>query len=293
MFGAHLSGLHHRDHRVKTKLEKIMLTAELERVERQLAPLRLALLNHPVYREIDCLESLHVFMELHVFAVWDFMSLLKTLQRRLCCVEVPWVPADNALGCRFVNEIVLAEESDVDGRGAFLSHFELYRRAMTQCGAKTTAIDGFLEEIRHGRSVADALDAARVADCARAFVETTFETIEQGSLCAVASAFTFGREDLLPGLFQKIVDELNVESGGDLDIFRYYLNRHIGLDAEEHGPMASQLMASVCGSDGRLWAEAEDAAIKSLNARRDLWDGIYSVMRARKEARRGRRQSQR
>jgi hypothetical protein len=254
----------------------------LEQLQQRLAPLKVALLNHPVYHEIDCLESLHVFMEHHVFAVWDFMSLLKSLQRMLACVEVPWLPSDNALGCRFINEIVVAEESDADGQGGFVSHFELYRRAMKQCGANSIVLDCFLNALRQGQPLPAALESARVEPSARSFVQQTFETIQAGNLCAIASAFTFGREDLLPALFQRIVDELNVEARGGLDIFGYYLNRHIGLDGDEHGPMASRLMQSLCGSDESLWAIAEQAAVNSLQARRELWDGIYAMMRAHK-----------
>jgi Protein of unknown function (DUF3050) len=243
-------------------------------------PLKAALLDHPVYRKIDSLQSLHVFMEHHVFAVWDFMSLLKTLQRTISCVDVPWLPTVDAAGCRFINEIVLAEESDEDGRGGFVSHFELYRQAMKQCGASTADIDDFLDELRKGKPVGMALESARVGVVARSFVEATFRVIEEGNLCALVSAFSIGREDLLPSLFQRIVDELNVETGGGLDTFRYYLKRHIGLDEEEHGPMASRLLRSVCGDDESRWRIAERAAVSSLEARQKLWDGIYARMKA-------------
>jgi hypothetical protein len=251
----------------------------LDHLHERLAPLKTALLDHPVYRSIDCLESLHVFMQHHVFAVWDFMSLLKALQRLLTCVEVPWVPAANDLGCRFINEIVLAEESDHDGDEGFVSHFEMYRRAMAQCGASTAAIDGFVNALRHGVSVEAALDSAQVEATVRRFVQSTFGTIREGTICGMASAFTFGREDLLPGLFQRIVDELNVEAAGGLALFRHYLHRHINLDGGEHGPMAGRLMQSLCGADDRRWSEAEQAAVTALEARRRLWDGIYEVVR--------------
>jgi len=255
----------------------------LEHLKERLIPLRAALLEHPIYREIDTLESLHIFMENHVFAVWDFMSLLKELQRRLCCVDIPWLPSADSLGCRFINEIVVAEESDDDRQQGFISHFELYRRAMSYCGASTAAIDGFLDELRRGKSVHAALELRTIASCVRAFVGRTFRFIEEGNLCAIASAFTFGREDLLPAVFQRIVDELNVETGGGLDDFKYYLNRHIGLDGDEHGPMAGKLMQSLCRSEESLWQTAEQAAIHSLEARRVLWDGIYELMRQSKD----------
>jgi alcohol dehydrogenase len=72
-------------------------TAQLERLRARLAPLRAALAGHPVYGRINGPAPLRLFMEHHVFAVWDFMSLLKALQRRLCCNDVPWLPpADQA-----------------------------------------------------------------------------------------------------------------------------------------------------------------------------------------------------
>jgi hypothetical protein len=261
------------------------MVTPLEKLRQRLVPLKHALLDHPVYREIDCVESLHVFMEYHVFAVWDFMSLLKSLQRTLTCVEVPWVPVANTLGSRFINEIVVAEESDGDGEEGFVSHFELYRRAMAQCGASTASIDGFVNNLREGMSVATSLESNHVEAAARQFVLKTFQTIEQGQVHAIASAFTFGREDLLPALFQRIVDELNVEASGGLETFRYYLERHIGLDGEEHGPMAGRLMQSLCGSDEHRWQVAEHAAVRALEARREFWDGIYQMIRRRKESR--------
>jgi hypothetical protein len=252
-------------------------------VQRRLAPLTLALVNHPLYEELDSLAALRVFMEHHIFAVWDFMSLLKALQRQLCCVEVPWLPASNPAASRFVNEVVRAEESDDDGQGGFLSHFGLYRRAMIRCGASTTAIDQFLEELRRGRAVAAALAAVALPPCVRRFVGRTFDFIEGGNLCVIASAFTFGREELLPEVFQRIVDELNAETGGDLEDFRYYLHRHIGLDAQEHGPLASNFIQSLCGADEGRWQTVEQAAVLALEARRDLWDGVCAALRRRKE----------
>jgi hypothetical protein len=241
--------------------------------------LKVSLLEHPIYRQIDSLAALRRFMEHHVFAVWDFMSLLKTLQHRLCCVAVPWLPAADPHATRLVNEIVLAEESDEDGRGGYLSHFGLYRRAMIGCGADTTTIDRFLAELSQGVSVREALASAGVAACVRRFVGQTFDFIEGGNVCAVASAFLFGREDLIPELFQRIVDRLNVETGGGLEDFRYYLHRHIGLDRDEHGPKASQLIVSLCGSDEGRWQIAEETAVTALEARRDLWDAVSARLK--------------
>ncbi|MGP0066950.1 MAG: DUF3050 domain-containing protein, partial [Isosphaeraceae bacterium] len=191
-----------------------MTSPRIDRIRARIAPTRRGLLAHPVYDRINGIDALRLFMEHHVFAVWDFMSLLKALQRRLCCVDVPWTPPTSPMACRLINEIVLAEESDEDGHGGYASHLELYLGAMRRFGARTDRIDRFVEEIRKGRSVLRALETARVPERVRQFVARTFETIDQNDACAIASAFAFGREDLLPDVFRRIVDELAKDRRG-------------------------------------------------------------------------------
>ena len=249
-----------------------------EGIKERLYPLRQDLLDHPIYGEIDSVVNLRIFMQHHVFAVWDFMSLLKMLQQRLCGSKVPWLPPTNRTAARLINEIVLAEETDEDGDGGFASHFDLYHRAMERSGADTHSLDRFLELLRQDSSVEDALSISDLGSSSRQFIRLTFDLIEGGNLSAIASAFTFGREDLLPDVFQRVVDELNVQTSGGLRDFQYYLSRHIELDSDYHGPMAAQMLASLCGSDDEKWRVAEEAAIKALRARKRLWDGVYEAM---------------
>jgi hypothetical protein len=251
--------------------------SEFERLRARIQPTRQALLDHRIYRQIRGLDGLRLFTEHHVFAVWDFMSLLKALQQRICCVDVPWIPSRSS-SCRLINEIVLGEESDEDGEGGSASHFELYHRAMQQCGASTTTADEFLNAIRQGQSISAALQTANVGQPVSRFVCKTFEVIESNDTSAIASAFTFGREDLLPGVFRRIVEELNAETHGRLDRFRYYLDRHIQLDDDKHGPMAERLVANLCGSDDAKWEAAEEAARCALQARLDLWDSVSGLL---------------
>lgn len=239
-----------------------------------ISPLRESLLNHRLYGELKSIEQLREFMEHHVFAVWDFMSLLKALQRGLTCLDTPWLPVGEPRLSRLINEIVLGEESDLSDRGEAISHFELYLRAMREGGANTTRIDRFIAHLRAGHGVEAAFVEAEVPDCARGFVRHTFQLIAEGELHEVASAFTYGREDLLPGLFGVVVAQLDREFPGQLTALRYYLERHIELDGDEHGAMGCEMVALLCGSDGVRQAEARTAAVRALQSRIKFWDGI-------------------
>lgn len=250
----------------------------LQDIRTAIAPLRHALLNHSVYEALRDPDALRSFMSRHVFAVWDFMSLLKALQQRVCCVAVPWLPPADGEACRLVNEIVLAEESDEDGAGGHAGHFELYRRAMAEFGADAAGIDAFLAALREDRPVRGALRAAGVDAAVRRFVTHTFDEIAAGDPCRIAAAFTFGREDLLPGVFGRIVEE-TARREGNLSTFNYYLKRHIDLDGDEHGPAAERLVAALCGDDPEKWQAAQQSAVAALQARLDLWDGIDSLLR--------------
>ena len=247
----------------------------LEQLQSRILPLRRTLLTHPLYKDLHSPQALRTFMEYHVFAVWDFMSLLKALQQRLCCVGVPWLPSGQPVNRRFLNEIVLAEESDDDGRGSYASHFELYVQSMTDFGADPSAIHRFLNRLGQGQEVCRAMIAENLPLPIQQFVGCTFETIASGDLCRIASAFSYGREDLLPAVFQRIVDELAQEAAGGLDRFKYYLLRHIDLDHDEHGPMAARLLSTFCGDDSAKWQMATSAACEALEARLAFWDGIH------------------
>jgi hypothetical protein len=246
----------------------------IERIRRQVAPFREALLNHRLYQSVSELGQLRLFMQAHVFAVWDFMSLLKTLQRDLCGVSTPWVPPQNRVATRLINEIVLGEESDEDPAGNYISHFDLYRRAMVEAGADTGPIDQLVAAIRRKEALELALGEFELPTHVRQFVETTFSLINSHDSSVVASAFTFGREDLLPAVFQRMVNQLNRQADGRLQTFVYYLDRHIEVDGDHHGPLSEKLVCSLCGDDPRRWDAAERAAVRALEARLALWDGI-------------------
>ena len=248
-------------------------TTEMTKLQDRLKPMCERLAEHRLYPAFQRIEDLHVFMENHVFPVWDFMSLLKTLQRGLTCVEIPWTPTKHAGSRRLVNEIVLGEESDVY-QGVAVSHFELYLRAMREAGASTRAMDDVIFQIGQGEDVANVLERVSVPEAARRFVRSTFAIIEGGKLHEIAAAFTFGREDLIPDMFRGFLRDQDEQLSGRLGTFRWYLDRHIEVDGEEHGPMALQMVSDLCGADPAKWNEAEEAAVEALGARLAFWDGI-------------------
>ena len=244
-----------------------------------LVRVRQQLLEHPMYQSLTSLGALRHFMGHHVFAVWDFMSLVKSLQQTLTVTTVPWTGGKVAGYARMINEIVLAEESDADGGDGYASHFELYLQAMRQCGADVRAIEGFTQALAHGQAWPLALSASGVPSAVARFVEHTLQIAIHGQPHQVAAAFFFGREEVIPDMFKRLVEQL-AASGQACDRFVYYLNRHILTDGEVHGPMALQLMQYFCGSDARLWAEAEATAVACLEKRIQLWTHVDQSWRA-------------
>ena len=244
----------------------------------RIAPLRARLSAHPLYKQIETAEQLRIFMESHVFAVWDFMSMLKALQARLTCVEVPWVPTQWPQSRRFINEIVLGEESD-EYQGRSVSHFELYLEAMQDCDADTGPMKALLGGLSH-RAAEFAPERIEAPPAAREFVTSTFRLLQSGQAHAIAAAFTFGREDLIPDMFRALVRNLNEQEAGRFDKFIWYLERHIEVDGEDHGPLSLRMVADLCGMDEARWEDAAITAESALIARLALWDGIFEQIRA-------------
>ncbi|MCE9581563.1 MAG: DUF3050 domain-containing protein [Planctomycetes bacterium] len=249
--------------------------AHYAQLESDLLPLRTALVNHAVYRRIGDPTALRVFMSNHAFAVWDFMSLLKALQRRLTCIEVPWLPPADTTAARLINEIVLGEETDEVTPGRYASHYDLYLEAMLEVGADSRAIRGFVSSLRDGISPEKTLAAITLPDSTRQFVLETLRTCSR-PVIQVAASFLLGREDLVPSMFRPILASLEA-AGTRCETFRLYLERHVHLDEEQHGPMARRLLASLCGTDEANWRVATDAAAQALKSRCALWDGVLKA----------------
>ena len=282
---------------------------------RRVEPYQGKLATHSIYTRVRSLQGLQVFMTNHVFAVWDFMTLTKSLQQRLTCVTTPWLPPAHLLAARLVNEIVLGEETDEIRHGEYLSHYALYLRAMGEIGADPAPMQRFEADVRAGVTPEAALAPLPIAEATKRFVLNTLATSKQGTH-EVAASLLLAREDLIPTMFDRVVREMDarasvgVRSARSLRdrrdglsptlrrwvpqglrraadafearhpdpraFFRIYLLRHIALDGEEHGPMGQRLLQDLCGDDDRLWDEATNAARDALRARVDLWDGVQA-----------------
>ena len=102
----------------------------IETINKSILPQKELLLHHSLYNKVQTIEDLHCFLENHVYAVWDFMSLLKALQSKLTCTTTPWFATTNPQTRYLINEIVVAEESDLTIDGLRSSHYEMYIEAM-------------------------------------------------------------------------------------------------------------------------------------------------------------------
>lgn len=235
------------------------------------------LVAHPLYGRLRTFEDARVFSQYHVFAVWDFFSLLKRLQREVTCVETPWVPRGMSDHARFILDIVIAEESDEAIGSGNISHFELYLSAMDEIGADRTAIDSLVAMLGEEVAPFEALERLEVPEFVREFVKSTLTVALTGEPYEVAASFCHGRENLLPD----VLTGIRVNLGPELErapIFKHYLDRHITLDHDEHGPLALRLLDALCAGDANKVARASEVGVEAIQARGRLWDGIFAQL---------------
>ncbi|MCC5919144.1 MAG: DUF3050 domain-containing protein [Cyclobacteriaceae bacterium] len=251
--------------------------ARIEQLIDNIRPLQTRLYQHELYAALNSIDDLKFFTERHVYAVWDFMSLLKSLQIGLTSVSLPWVPKGSGETRYLINEIVTGEESDELPDGRRLSHFEMYLESMRALGASTSSIEDFSAGLSAGFAVQQALHKAKAPEEAARFVKDTFRMIEQKSLHEQAAAFTFGREDLIPGMFIEFVKALG-ENHEEVKPLQFYFERHIEVDGGHHSELAYKMTAELCGDDDLKWQQAEEAAKLALESRLKLWDAIKNEL---------------
>lgn len=240
--------------------------------------LRVKLAAHPIYAAVASLDDLRVFMQHHVYSVWDFMSLIKYLQNEIAPARWPWTPRGDASVQRFINELVLEEETDIalPGQEGFTSHFMLYLAAMREVGADAETPARFVQ-IAGEQGIDAALGCGLAPEPSATFTRTTFDFIASGRPHAVAAALALGREHVIPSMFRAFLARMAV-TDAQAPSFHYYLNRHVHLDEDFHAPLSLRLLSALCGGDAGKWREAEAAADAAVNARLQFWDGVLKAL---------------
>lgn len=242
----------------------------------EIKPLQAQLNQHPVYSSIVDLKDLRCFMSRHIYSVWDFMSIVKYLQQQIAPTTYPWIPKGDGLVRRFINELVLEEESDQTHDNSFSSHFELYCGAMQEVGADTKMALSFISKVEQ-EGIESAFLNEKIPQPSRQFMQTTFGFISSNKPHCVAAALALGREHIIPSMFRAFLGKMGI-SEQQAPIFHFYLKRHIHLDEDFHAPLSLRLLNALCGNDPVKHQEAQQTAKEALQARIQFWDGVLLAL---------------
>lgn len=228
----------------------------IKNIDQEIKLLKKELYDHKLYTEIMSIEDLRLFMGIHVHCVKNFMNLVKFLQNKLCPIKIPWEPPPCSHLARFINEIVLAEETDEMPDGRILSHYEMYTIAMKEVGSEKFELNN---------------------EIVRKFNTSCDEIVQSHQDHLVAAAFAFGREQVIPTMFRNLLKNLEIKKITAPTLY-YYIERHIDLDEEIHGPLANEILTYICQNDRYKWEEVKRTAIKVIKSRIKLWDGILATI---------------
>lgn len=158
------------------------------------------------------------------------------------------------------------------------SHFELYLNAMKQTNCDISSINAFIKNINKKIPLKESMQLANIPSASNNFITNTFTVINTNKAHIQAAVFTFGREDLIPGMFLHFVKELNSQTPNSVSILKYYLERHIEVDGEHHSHLACQMTEELCGTDIAKWEESTEEVKKALTARIKLWNAISNQL---------------
>jgi len=206
----------------------------------------------------------------------------------MTCVTVPWFPTDNSKAARLINDIVIGEETDVGPDGSYVSHLALYLRAMRDIGASTRQFEKFRSLVLVGIPVEVALAQIGAPPHVQTFVAHTMTLANSGSTEEVLAAFFYGREDIIPEMFRRLLDTLygTKHNNDSLRHFIYYIDRHIELDGDSHGPKGRELLEDLVTNSPEARERALRAACRSIKARIGLWNGTLSRLRVERSVER-------
>ena len=225
---------------------------------------------------IQTMGQLRLFMQHHVFAVWDFMLLLKALQQQLAPSGSPWLPSPHPRAASLINQLIAEEECDCLpvqlGGPCYLSHFEIYLLAMEEVGAYTAPIKAVLQLVT-SNGLEAALKHPAIPQPSQRFMAATQLVIRSSKAHLLAAAFCYGREQLVSGLFRELRDQL-VGASLHAPILLWYLERHIALDGDSHGPLAEDIVIELCKHQPLKLDEVAALRTRVEQERATFWDDI-------------------
>ena len=246
--------------------------------KKKLTSLKMRINKHPLFKNNLDINEIKLFMEAHVFAVWGFMSLLKKIQKKITPQNIPWIPNSNTRNglANFVNEIILGEESDYINGIGYISHFEIYILAMKNINANPNELMKFIKLMKNNNNIVSNLKKINIYKEVKDFLKHDLRIASSGSLAQLVGVFTLGREKVIPNMFKYILQSLSDDK--KIKYLKAYLERHIVVDGERHGPLSLSLLNNVCDNP-KLMCIAYSSAITSLELRLKVWDRIYAQIR--------------
>ena len=245
----------------------------LEKNKKKFAILKKSLNSHILFHSRLDRQQLSLFMESHIYAVWGFMSLLKSLQKCVTPNDIPWIPNINTSNglVSFINEIVSSEESERFSKNKYLSHFEIYLMAMKRLGASTIEINRLLNKCKKNTFSQKMIDDLSISPAAKKFLKHDIKISLSNSPPKIIGCFALSREKIIPDMFKYI---LNVIEPTDTNkILRKYLELHISIDSDRHGPLSKKLLNKICVSK-KDKIDAYYEANNSIRYRLKVWDSV-------------------
>jgi hypothetical protein len=233
----------------------------------------LTLINHPLYNSIKTEEDVRIYMFNQVWCVWDFMTLVKSIQLNIVPSNILWMPPKYPELGAYIYEVLLTEETDKGYNSETnSSHFQTYLKAMYESKVDTSSVAAFIKLLENGFDFGTATEKCGIHDEAKEFISTTFE-FAKSELHISTAVFCLSREGVIPDIFMNLL--ANVSLSNNFKIFNWYLNRHIYLDSQSHGPLSIKLFKTIVDTPKKQ-DEALHASLKALKARNKFFDYILN-----------------
>ncbi|CAG9319831.1 unnamed protein product [Blepharisma stoltei] len=231
----------------------------------KLKPLRTDLVSAYSSIKLESLPATRVYMKNFIYQAWAVISTLKALRSKLSPSTVPWYPPEDENSVRYINEILLDEETDVAGQPQqYSSHYNLFIKAMREANGFSEPMETLVTDLRQGMAWDKAFIKNKdqykhiISPSTFKYVENEIGIAMNGDLHQIAGFFFLGREETVPDLFSGFVKSLN-EKEVNAPLFKSYIQRHIDLDGDLHAPLGEKITQRVCKEDPKMWKEVYEA----------------------------------